>query len=87
MVIRHQVLAFQRVWSLPKASDLLLGDHLIEKSVTVKWVDVAMPHRRLKSHTQLVEIEKNNPGSTHILEGSVVDIYYPTRPEELENVC
>ena len=54
--------------------------------MTVKWIDVAMPHkrkRRLKSHTQLVEIEKNNPGSTDILEGSVVDIYYPTRPEEL----
>ena len=24
-------------------SDLLLGDHLTEKSATVKWVDVAMP--------------------------------------------
>eukprot|EP00731_Ephydatia_muelleri_P022816 Em0015g399a len=79
-----------RECGLYEASDLLLGDHLTEKSVTVKWIDVAMPHkrkRRLKSHTQLVEMEKNNPGSTDILEGSVVDIYYPTRPEELENVC
>ena len=79
-----------RECGLYEASDLLLGDHLTEKSVTVKWIDVAMPHkrkRRLKNHTQLVEMEKNNPGSTDILEGSVVDIYYPTRPEELENVC
>eukprot|EP00731_Ephydatia_muelleri_P001725 Em0001g1725a len=79
-----------RECGLYEASDLLLGDHLTEKSVTVKWIDVAMPHkrkRRLKSHTQLVEMEKNNPGSTDILEGSVVDLYYPTRPEELENVC
>ncbi|KAL5497334.1 hypothetical protein EMCRGX_G013794 [Ephydatia muelleri] len=79
-----------RECGLYEASDLLLGDHLTEKSVTLKWIDVAMPHkrkRRLKSHTQLVEMEKNNPGSTDILEGSVVDIYYPTRPEELENVC
>eukprot|EP00731_Ephydatia_muelleri_P010648 Em0005g1234a len=60
-----------RECGLYEASDLLLGDHLTEKSVTVKWIDVAMPHkrkRRLKSHTQLVEMEKNNP-------------------EELENVC
>ena len=79
-----------RECGLYEASDLLHGDHLTEKSVTVKCVDVAMPHKRklrLKSHTQLVEMEKNNPGSTDILEGSVVDIYYPTRPEELENVC
>ena len=79
-----------RECGLYEASDLLLGDHLTEKSVTVKWIDVAMPHkrkRRLKSHTQLVEMEKNNPGSTDTLEGSVVDIYYPTRPEGLENVC
>ena len=74
-----------RECGLYEASDLLLGDHLTEKSVTVKSIDVAMPHKRkqsLKSHTQLVEIEKN-PCSTDILEGSVVDIYYPTRPEEL----
>ena len=70
------------VWSLRsrecglyEASDLLLGDHLTEKSETVKWVDVAMPHkrkRRLKSHAQLVQIEKNNPGSTDILEGHIL---------------
>ena len=79
-----------RECGLYEASDLLLGDHLTEKSVTVKWVDVAMPHkrkRRLKSHAQLVQIEKNNPGSTDILEGNVVDIFYPTRPVELEDVC
>ena len=69
-----------RECGLYEASDLLLGDHLTEKLETVKWVDVSMPHkhkRRLKSHAQLVEIEKNNPGSTDILEGSVVDIFYP----------
>ncbi|KAL5503511.1 hypothetical protein EMCRGX_G010470 [Ephydatia muelleri] len=79
-----------RECSFHEASDLLLGDHLTENSETVKWVDVSMPHkrkRRLKSHAQLVEIEKNNPGSTDILEGSVVDILYPARPLELEDVC
>ena len=50
-----------RECGLYEASDLILGDHLTEKSVTVKWVD--------------------------ILEGSMVDIFYPARPKELENVC
>ena len=42
--------------SLYEASDLLLGDHLSEKSDTVKWLDVSMPHkgiRRSKDHKQL----------------------------------
>ena len=79
-----------RECGLYEASDLLRGDHLTEKSVTVKWVDASMPHkrkRRLKTHKQLVEVEKMNPASTDILEGSMVDIFYPTRPNELENVC
>ena len=79
-----------RECGLYEASDLLLGDHLTEKLETVKWVDVSMPHKhkcRLKSHAQLVEIEKNNPGSTDILEGSVVDIFYPASTVELEDVC
>eukprot|EP00731_Ephydatia_muelleri_P003461 Em0001g3461a len=63
-----------RECGLYEASDLLLGDHLTEKSVTVKWVDASMPHkrkRRLKTHKQLVEVEKMNPASTDILEGSM----------------
>ena len=60
---------YSRLWSfgirslrfrecgLYEASDLLLGDHLTEKSDTVKWVDASMPHkrsRRLKDHTRLL---------------------------------
>ena len=79
-----------RECSLYEASDLLLGDHLTEKSVTVKWVDAAMPQKRkcrLKSHKKLVEFEKLDPSSTDILEGSMVDIFYLARPKDLENVC
>ena len=79
-----------RECGLYEASDLLLGDSLTEKSATVKWVDVAMPHkrkRRIKSHSKLVDIEKSNPGSTDILEGSMVDVFYPSRPNELEDIC
>ena len=32
-----------RECGLYEASDLLLGDHLTEKSTTVKWIDVSMP--------------------------------------------
>ena len=49
---------------LYEASDLLLGDHLTEKSCTVKWVDVAMSHkrsRRLKNHKVLQKMAKCNP--------------------------
>ena len=51
-----------RECGLYEASDLLLGDHLTEKSVTVKWVDVALPQkrkRRLMNHKKLLEIEKS----------------------------
>ena len=51
---------YSRLWSfgirslrsrecgLYEASDLLLGDHLCEKSETVKWIDVSMPHKRIR---------------------------------------
>ena len=42
------------VCGLYEASDLLLGDPHTEKSDTVKWVDVSMPHkrsRRLKNNS------------------------------------
>ena len=34
-----------RECGLYAASDLLLGDHLLEKSNTVYWTDVSMPHK------------------------------------------
>ena len=67
---------YSRLWSfgirslhfrecgLYEASDLLLGDHPTEKSDTVKWIDVAMPHkrsRRLKDHKVLQQIAESNP--------------------------
>ena len=69
---------------------MLLGDHLCEKSDTVKWLDVSMPHKRsreLKDHKQLKEIAKHNPDNEDIFEDNVIDIFYPQRPQELEDVC
>ena len=93
---------YSRLWSfgirslrfrecgLYEASDLLLGDHLTEKSDTVKWLDVSMPHkrsRRLKDHKQLQEIAKHSPDTENIFEDNLVDTYYPQRPQEQEDVC
>ena len=51
-----------RECGLYEASDLLLGDHLTEKSATVKWIDVSMPHkrnRRLKDQS-VIEIPRTS---------------------------
>ena len=79
-----------RECGLYEASDLLLGDHLTEKSNTVKWVDVCMPHkrsRRLKNHKVLQEMVRHNPNSENIFEDNVLDTFYPQRPAFLEDVC
>ena len=93
---------YSRLWSfgvrslrfrecgLYEASDLLLGDHLTEKSVTVKWIDVSMPHkrnRRLKDYKELQVIAKSNPDTEDIYEDSLLDTHYPQRPADLEDVC
>ena len=68
----------------------MLGDHLSEKSDTVKWLDVSMPHkrsRRLKNYKQLKEIAEHNPANEDIFENNVIDTFYPQRPQEIEDVC
>ena len=55
---------------LYEASEILLSDSLYEKSVTVQYVDVSMPHRRsrkLKAHEVLKTLAKDNPNSEDIL--------------------
>ena len=93
---------YSRLWSfgirslrfrecgLYEASYLLLGDHLSEKSDTVKWIDVSMPHRRnrrLKDHKVLQEIAENDPDTEEIFLDNLLDTYYPQRPDSLEAVC
>ena len=97
-----RIRVYSRLWSfgirslpfrecgLYEASDLLLGDHLSEKSDTVKWLDVSMPHkrsRRLKDHKQLKQIAEHNPDNEDIFEDNLVDNFYPQRPQELEGIC
>ena len=73
-----------------EASDILLGDHLCEKSQTIKWIDVSQPQhrrRRLLNHSKLVEMREKNPDSTDIFEDNLIDTHYPQRPDDLEDVC
>ena len=79
-----------REFDLYEASDILLEDHLNEKSNTVKWVDVAMPQKRscrLKNHKVLQKMAEHNPNDKAIFEDNVAYTFYPQRPAELEHVC
>ena len=79
-----------RECGLYEASDLLLGDHLYAKSDTVKYVPVAMPHkrhRRLKNHDQLLQLQSTDPNSEDIFVDNILSCHYPNRPDRLEDVC
>ena len=79
-----------RECGLYEASDLLLGDHLTEKSDAVKWVDVSLPHkrsRRLKDHKVLEDVAKRNPDSEDIFKDNLLNTHYPRRPSDLEGLC
>ena len=79
-----------RECGLYEAGDLLHGDHLTEKSDTVKWVDVTMPHkssRRLKDHRVLQDMAKANRDSDDIFEGNLLENFYPQRPDAMEDIC
>ena len=73
-----------------EASDILLGDQLCRKSETVQWIPADLPQkrkRRLKNHTKLQEMLDTEPDSVNIFENNVIDVFYPTRPDEMEDVC
>ena len=63
---------------LYKASHLLLGDHLCEKSVITKWIDATWSHkrkRRLINHSRLRELQDSDPESSNIFESNLIDDY------------
>ena len=64
-----------RECGLYEASDLLLGDHLVEKSDNIIWVAVDMPDnrkRRLKNHSELVQMASTDPDSEEIFKGPIL---------------
>ena len=69
-----------RECGLYEASDLLLGDHLCEKSDTVQFVSTDMPHkrrRRVKKHKELKEMLEIDPDSDTLFEQNLLDDFYP----------
>ena len=79
-----------RECGLYEASYLLTGDHLCGKSETVQFVAADMPHkrkRRVRKHKELKEMAELNPDSDDLYEESLLDDFYPKRPEELKDVC
>ena len=78
-----------RECGLDEAADLVFGDHLTERSCTVKYVDVSLPSKRshrLKSHKELERLAVNDPDSDEIFERCLIEDYYPDRPD-LEQMC
>ena len=79
-----------RECGLYEASDLLLGDHLLEKSETVQYIPVGMPHkrrRRLKNHSDLKELAETNPESEDIFMEDVIGTHYCKRPNSFDDLC
>ena len=79
-----------RECGLYEASDILLGDHLCEKSQTVQWIAADQPHkrkRRLRNHNTLKNLLDIDPDSVNIFNSNLIDDFYPARPAELEDVC
>ena len=73
-----------------EASDILLGDQLCRKSETVQWIPADLPQKRkqhLKNHSKLQEMLDTEPDSVNIFENNVIDVFYPTRSDELEDIC
>jgi len=73
-----------------EACDILLDDHLLEKSDLIQWVDVDQPHkqnRRFKNHKKLKELTKDNPDSKEVFENNLIDNFYPNRSSDLEEIC
>ena len=73
-----------------EASDLLLGDHLCEQSVTVKWINISLPHKkthRLKHHKVLKDMAKANPETENIFEDNIIDLIILRDQEILSQFC
>uniref|UniRef100_A0A1X7VWB0 Uncharacterized protein n=1 Tax=Amphimedon queenslandica TaxID=400682 RepID=A0A1X7VWB0_AMPQE len=93
---------FSRLWSfgikalrsreagLYKSSDLLVGDHLAEKSVTVVCISVCQPQNRtcsIVNYTQLQHLATADPKNHNLLHVNLNDTSYVQRPVELEDLC
>ena len=79
-----------RECGLYKAANILLGDHLSEKSDCVQSVSVEKPEKRkvgIKKYGQLKQLAESNPDSNDLYEANLLDNFYPSQPAALSDVC
>ena len=92
--ISEQESLYKRLWSfgvrslrsrecgLYEAADILLGDHLSEKSDSVQWISAEKPERRklrLKKYRELQQLAESDPDSVDMYQANLIDTFYPNR--------
>ena len=93
---------YKRLWSfgvrslcscecgLYEASDILLGEHLSEKSDAVQWIYVDKPEKkkvRVKPFQELQQLAEFYPDSSDLYQANLIDNFYPNQPAALKDVC
>ena len=99
--ISEQESLYKKLWSfgvrslrsrecgLYEAADILLGDHLYEKSDSVQWITVEKPENRkvrIKNYREL-QLAESDPHSNDMYQANLLDNFYPNRPASLAHVC
>ena len=100
--VSEQETLYKKLWSfgvrslrsrecgLYEAADILLGDHLSEKSDKVQWIAVEKPEKRkvrVKKYTELQQLAESDPDSNDLYQANLLDNFYPNRPATLHDVC
>ena len=100
--ISEQESLYKKLWSfgvrslrsrecgLYEAADILLGEHLYEKSDAVQWISVERPDKRkvrIKGYRELQQMAESDPDSNDLYQANLIDNFYPNRPASLSHVC
>ena len=100
--ISEQESLYKKLWSfgvrslrsrecgLYEAADILLGEHLYEKSDAVQWISVERPDKRkvrIKGYRELQQMAELDPDSNDLYQANLIDNFYPNRPASLGHVC
>ena len=75
---------------LYEAADILLGEHLYEKSDAVQWISVERLDKRkvrIKGYQELQQMAESDPDSNDLYQANLIDNFYPNQPASLGHVC
>ena len=79
-----------REYGLYEVADILLGEHMYEKSDAVQWISVERPDKRkvrIKGYRKLQQMAESDPDSNDLYQANRIDNFYPNRPASLDHVC